>query len=71
MAYVSTNVSTTALVSSRISAFFADMAERAERRRIYHVTQNELYSLSSRDLADLGINRSNIKSIAYEAAYKI
>lgn len=70
MAYTSTNTSTAALVSGRIAAFFADLAERAEKHRVYRTTYNELSALSSRELADLGINRSTIKSIAYEAAYK-
>ncbi len=70
MAYTTTNATTASLVSSRIAAFFADLAERSEKRRVYRTTFNELNALSSRDLADLGINRTQIKSIAYEAAYK-
>jgi uncharacterized protein YjiS (DUF1127 family) len=70
MAYTTTNTSTASLVSGRIAAFFADLAERSEKRRVYRTTFHELNSLSTRDLADLGINRSTIKSVAYEAAYK-
>jgi uncharacterized protein YjiS (DUF1127 family) len=43
-------------------------AHRAQRR-LYRQTFSELNALSSRELADLGINRTMVKSIAYEAAY--
>ncbi|MGR3496652.1 DUF1127 domain-containing protein [Citreimonas sp.] len=38
------------------------------RRAVYRRTLNELYSLSDRDLADLGIHRSQVRSIAWQAA---
>jgi len=40
-----------------------------KRYRVYRTTVNELSQLSGRDLADLGIHRSAIRSIAHEAAY--
>lgn len=43
----------------------ADLA----RRKVYRDTVFELSSLSDRDLNDLGIARSNIKTLALEAAY--
>lgn len=52
----------------RIANLRAAYAERAAQRKIYRQTCNELYALSSRELADLGIHRSMIKSIALEAA---
>jgi uncharacterized protein YjiS (DUF1127 family) len=36
---------------------------------MYYTTLRELQALTNRDLADLGLCRSNIKSIAYEHAY--
>lgn len=39
------------------------------KRQVYNRTYAELNRLSGRDLADLGIHRSNIESIAREAAY--
>ena len=56
-------------LGQRFDAFRADMADRAAKRKIYRSTLSELEVLSTRDLADLGIARSSIKSIAYEAAY--
>ena len=56
-------------LGQRFAAFRADMADNAAKRKIYRTTLAELETLSSRDLADLGISRSSIKSVAYEAAY--
>ncbi|MEO9820898.1 MAG: DUF1127 domain-containing protein [Paracoccaceae bacterium] len=38
-------------------------------RRVFRTTFTELNALSTRDLADLGINRSEIRRMAWEAAY--
>jgi uncharacterized protein YjiS (DUF1127 family) len=57
-------------VLARVADFFADLAERHAKYRVYRDTLNELSTLSSRDLADLGITPGNVKSIAYQAAYK-
>jgi uncharacterized protein YjiS (DUF1127 family) len=52
----------------RFAALRATIVERSAKRKIYRATVNELAALSDRDLADLGIARSMIKSIAIEAA---
>ena len=53
--------------------FFAErfntLREKMARHATYRATVAELNTLSGRDLADLGIHRSSIRSIAYEAAY--
>jgi uncharacterized protein YjiS (DUF1127 family) len=64
MAYV--NEANLGLID-RVRGVIADLAERAARAKVYRTTMNEL---SGRELADLGIHRSEIKRIAYEAAYK-
>ena len=43
--------------------------DQIAKRAIYRATVAELNSLSSRNLADLGIHRSSIRSLAYEAVY--
>jgi len=48
---------------------FNTLREKMANRAIYRATVAELNTLSARDLADLGIHRSSIRSIAYEAAY--
>ena len=55
--------------ADRVSAFRANLSDRLAKRKVYLTTLRELQSLSNRDLADLGLSRSAIKSIALEAAY--
>lgn len=50
--------------------FFADLQERIARYRLYRQTVNELGALSNRELADLGLCRSQIRALAYEVAYR-
>lgn len=46
-------------------------AERRAMRRIYRTTLGELMALSNRELADLGLHRSELKRIAWESAYGV
>ena len=48
---------------------FNTLREQMAKRATYRATVTELNSLSGSDLADLGIHRSSIRSIAYEAVY--
>lgn len=57
------------LLADRLRTLRADIVEAAAKRRVYRSTINEMNKLSDRDLADLGIARSGITAIAYEAAY--
>ncbi|HQU68416.1 MAG TPA: DUF1127 domain-containing protein [Albidovulum sp.] len=45
------------------------ISDARRRYRVYRQTVAELNALNDRDLADLGIARSSITSIATEAAY--
>lgn len=47
----------------------SDLAAKLARRKVYRQTLNELMSLSDRELNDLGLNRSVLRSVAYQAAY--
>lgn len=47
----------------------AGLRDALARRKVYRETLRELKSLSSRELADLGISRSMITRVATEAAY--
>ncbi len=49
---------------------FQRIAARYAHYRIYRASLNELHGLSNRALADLGLNRSMLKSVALEAADK-
>lgn len=53
----------------RLNAIKSTLVERAARYRVYRETQVELESLSNRELNDLGLSRSGIKAVAFEAAY--
>ncbi|WP_341365450.1 DUF1127 domain-containing protein [Yoonia sp. BS5-3] len=53
----------------RFAALRTEIVEKLAKRKVYRSTVAELESLSNRELADLGLSRSMIKSIAIEAAY--
>lgn len=57
-------------LGERLTQFFADVRTRVERRKTYRSTLYELRKLGDRELADLGLNRSVLKRIAYQAAYE-
>ena len=56
-------------LADRLTGLFRTVAEARSKRAIYVRTLRELESLSSRDLADLGIVRAMIPQLAREAAY--
>lgn len=51
------------------ATFKARFVEALARRKVYRQTLNELRSLNSRELNDLGLHRSMITRVAHEAAY--
>lgn len=55
-------------LADRWAEFSARLTEANAKRTLYRQTVSELSQLSSRELADLGIHRSQIKAIATEAA---
>lgn len=59
-----------AALSERLHAFTSALSERYAQYRLYRRTLDELEALSTRELADLGLHKSALKSVAYEAAYK-
>ncbi|SEM53892.1 Uncharacterized conserved protein YjiS, DUF1127 family [Loktanella fryxellensis] len=65
MAYAHTTTTT----APRSTGLVARITDALAARKVYRTTLTELQALDNRDLADLGISRSMIKSIAYEAAY--
>ena len=69
MAYVSSNRTTTLGLVDRLAEIRKDMAEAWRTYRVYRQTLTELQALSMRELNDLGLNPSMLRSIALEAAY--
>ena len=70
MAYATHTLTLSAGISARLTAVVANLKDSMARRAMFKQTVRELSTLSNRELADLGLSRSMIKSIAYEAAYK-
>ena len=60
------NATTAPSFADRLAALVSTFDARRKQRRVYRATFNELSSLPNRDLADLGISRSQIRSVALE-----
>lgn len=56
-------------VGTGIAAFATSFAETWRLARIHRETYAQLDALSTRELADMGLTRSMISRVAYEAAY--
>lgn len=52
-----------------LTSWFYSLRDRFIRHQSYRRTLNELSALSSNQLADLGLNRSNLRQTAYQASY--
>lgn len=70
MAYETNSIGGSTGIITRFNALIADYRAKAARRKIYRETLRELSALSARDLNDLGLNRSEIRRVAYQAAYE-
>lgn len=69
MAFFTDTHTANAGLAERFNAITAAFKEARARRKVYNQTLNELCKLTNRELADMGMARANIRSIAYEAAY--
>jgi uncharacterized protein YjiS (DUF1127 family) len=58
-------------LGARFSSLIAAFQERRIKRRVFKDTYFELSRLDNRDLADLGLSRSEIRRIAWQAANDI
>ena len=52
-----------------LAGLFSGLRDHLARRAVYRQTVRELNDLTARELADLGMSRSMIRSVAYEAAW--
>ena len=72
MAYATNNSTLRgSALGGRFSALLIDIQARLARRKVFKTTYNELSALSNRELADLGLNRSQLRRIAWQAAYEV
>jgi uncharacterized protein YjiS (DUF1127 family) len=71
MAYVTSNrtISNGMGLGARLNEIGKDIVEEWRAYRVYRETLGELQALSTRELADLGLNASALRSVALEAAY--
>lgn len=53
----------------RIAGFFGSLGERWSHYRLYRETVDELSLLDARELADLGMSRTEIRAVAHRAVY--
>ncbi len=68
MAYVNTTSATTPTFLARIGTAFDRMATRYRQHRMYRQTYEGLNALSSRELLDLGLSRSELRHVAWESS---
>lgn len=68
MAFITGNAAPSLGLAQRLSGLVERVREARKARDVYLQTYNELSVLSDRDLADLGISRASIGSVAREAA---
>jgi uncharacterized protein YjiS (DUF1127 family) len=68
MAYITGNAAPSFGLGQRITSYLERVRQARKAREIYRTTYEELSALSDRDLADLGIARASISSVAREAA---
>lgn len=69
MAYVSSNRNHTISLTARLGEVLGNFRDAWRAYGVYRQTFNELSALSDRELADLGVARSELARVAYEAAY--
>lgn len=68
MAYYNETATKQFQLFARIQGGLEALALRYKQRRVYLNTLNSLEALSNRDLADLGLNRSELHFVAREAS---
>ena len=68
MAYATTHTATTSTLMNRLGATLRGVATRYREHRMYRQTFDGLSALSNRELADLGLNRSELRFVSRESA---
>lgn len=68
MAFITGNAAPSQGLAQRFSGLVERIREARKAREVYRQTFSELSALSDRDLADLGLSRASIPTVAREAA---
>lgn len=58
-------------LAARFAALTETFRARNAKRKIYNQTYRELAGLTDRDLSDLGLSRTEIRRVAWQAAYEV
>ncbi|GHH01271.1 DUF1127 domain-containing protein [Pseudodonghicola xiamenensis] len=57
--------------TGRLAAWIDDARVRFERHRVYRRTMSEMGALNNQELADLGLHRSELRRVAYQASREV
>lgn len=68
MAYFTDTTASAATQPRRIAALFDAISLKLRQRKVYRQTYDELCTLTTRDMADLGFSRGDFRRLAREAA---
>ena len=60
-----------ATLMGRLHAWTDDVRLRVERFRVYRQTLSEMGALNNRELADLGLHRSELRRVAFQASREV
>jgi len=70
MAYALSNTTTGFSLSGKLNQLSEAWKAASAKRAVFNKTYNELQALSDRDLADIGITRTDIADLARQEAIK-
>lgn len=68
MAHINAQTHRRPSVLAALRGILADWRQALERHRVFERTYAELASLSDRELADIGVSRSQVVDLAWDAA---
>lgn len=68
MAYMNVTTATAPAWGSRLRSTLSGLATRYKNYRLYRETYEGLNALTDRDLADLGLHRSELQAVARDSA---
>ena len=70
MAFIQSHLNLKESRNDKLKIFVRTIVVNYKRRRLYAQTISELNALSVRELSDLGLSRSMIRTAAYSAVYE-
>ena len=70
MAYINVTSARQNTLLATVTATFETLVLHVKQRRMYRTTFNALNELSNRDLADLGLSRSELRHVAWTTSHR-